>query len=43
MLTLTGTARPWEPKRLRLRQFSAAGRLARGSRHLGLRLAARWA
>jgi hypothetical protein len=35
MLTLTGSARRWEPKRLRLRLFSAAGRLARGGRHLG--------
>ena len=32
MLALTGTARRWEPKRLRLRLFSAAGRLARGGR-----------
>lgn len=39
MLTLTGTAaQRWEPKRLRLRLFTAAGRLARGR----LRLAARW-
>jgi Transposase DDE domain group 1 len=40
MLALTGTARRWEPKRLRLRLFSAAGRLARGGRRL--RLAERW-
>ena len=42
MLTLPGPARRWEPKRLRLRLFSAAGRLARGSRKLRLRLATRW-
>jgi hypothetical protein len=35
-------ARRWEPKRLRLRVFSAAGRLIRGGRRLRLRLAARW-
>ena len=38
MLALDGTARAWEPKRLRL--FSAAGRLVRGGRRL--RLAATW-
>ncbi len=33
MLVLTGTqARPWEPKRLRLRLFSVAGTIARRSR-----------
>jgi hypothetical protein len=42
MLALTGTARRWEPKRLRLRLFSAAGRLARSGRRLRLRLAERW-
>jgi hypothetical protein len=42
MLALTGTARRWEPRRLRLRIFSAAGRIARGGRRLRLRLAARW-
>jgi Transposase DDE domain group 1 len=41
MLALTGPARRWEPKRLRLRLF-AAGRLARGGRRLKLRLAATW-
>ena len=41
MLALTGTARRWEPKRLRLRLFTCAGRLVRGSR-LKLRLAASW-
>jgi DDE family transposase len=37
-------ARRWEPKRLRLRLFSVAGRLARHARHLMLHLAAdhRW-
>ena len=39
---LTGTARRWEPKRLRLRLFSVAGRLARGGHRLRLRLAQRW-
>lgn len=42
MLALPGAARRWEPKKLRLRLFSAAGRLVRGSRRLRLRLAARW-
>ena len=32
MLALDGPARAWEPKRLRLRLFSAAGRLVRGGR-----------
>jgi hypothetical protein len=42
MLALTGTARRWEPKKLRLRLFSAAGRIVRGGRRLKLRLSARW-
>jgi hypothetical protein len=42
MLALNGPARAWEPKRLRLRLFSAAGRIVRGGRHLRLRLAATW-
>jgi len=42
MLALNGPARAWEPKRLRLRLFSAAGRLARGGRRLRLRIAATW-
>jgi hypothetical protein len=42
MLALAGTARRWEPKRLRLRLFSVAGRLVRGGRRLRLRLAERW-
>ena len=39
MLALTGPARRWEPKRLRLRMFAVAGRLVRGGRRLRLRLA----
>jgi Transposase DDE domain group 1 len=42
MLALPGPARRWEPKRLRLRIFSCAGRIVRGGRRLRLRLAARW-
>ena len=42
MLALAGPARRWEPKRLRLRLFSAAGRIVRGGRRLRLRLAASW-
>jgi len=42
MLALDGKARRWEPKRLRLRLFAVAGRLARGGRRLRLRLAGRW-
>ena len=42
LLALTGAARRWEPKRLRLRLLSVAGRLARGGRRLRLRLAERW-
>jgi hypothetical protein len=42
MLALTGPARRWEPKRLRLRIFTAAGRIIRGGRRLRLRIAARW-
>jgi hypothetical protein len=42
LLALAGTARRWEPKRLRLRLLSAAGGLVRGSRRLRLRLAQRW-
>jgi hypothetical protein len=36
MLALDGPARAWEPKRLRLRLFSAAGRIVRGGRRLRL-------
>ncbi len=42
LLALDGPGRRWEPKRLRLRLFSAAGRIARGGRRLRLRLAATW-
>jgi hypothetical protein len=42
LLALAGTARRWEPKRLRLRVFSVAGRLAKSGRRLRLRLAERW-
>jgi hypothetical protein len=42
MLALDGPARRWEPKRLRLRIFTCAGRLVRGARRLWLRLAASW-
>jgi Transposase DDE domain group 1 len=42
LLALTGTDRRWEPRRLRLRLFSVAGRLARSGRRLRLRLAAHW-
>jgi Transposase DDE domain group 1 len=42
MLALHGTARRWEPRKLRLRLFSAAGRIVRGGRRIRLRLAARW-
>jgi Transposase DDE domain group 1 len=42
MLALNGPARRWEPKRLRLRLFSAAGRIIRGGRRLRLRVAATW-
>ena len=42
LFALAGQARRWEPKRLRLRLFSVAGRLARGGRRLRLRLAQRW-
>jgi hypothetical protein len=42
MLALAGAARRREPKRLRLRLFSIAGRLASSGRRLWLRLAERW-
>ena len=42
MLALDGKARRWEPKRLRLRLFCAAGRIVRGSRRLRLKISARW-
>ena len=42
MLALTGAARRWEPKKLRLRLFCDAGRIVRSRRRFRLRLAARW-
>jgi Transposase DDE domain group 1 len=42
MLALTGAARRWEPRRLRLRLIAVAGRLASSGRRLRLRLAERW-
>jgi hypothetical protein len=42
MLALEGHARRWEPKRLRLRLFTCAGRLVKGGRRLRLRLARTW-
>ncbi|MFH9351982.1 IS1380 family transposase [Kitasatospora sp. NPDC017646] len=42
MLALTGPARRWEPKRLRLRLFSAAARLVTTGRRRYLRLARHW-
>jgi hypothetical protein len=41
-LALTGEARRWEPRRLRLRIFTCAGRIVQGGRRLRLRLAKRW-
>jgi Transposase DDE domain group 1 len=42
MLALDGPARAWEPKRLRLRLFSAAGRLTHSGRRARIRIAATW-
>ena len=42
MLALDGPARAWEPKRLRLRLLSVAGRLVRSGRRLRLRIAVSW-
>jgi hypothetical protein len=42
MPALDGPARAWEPKRLRLRLFTTAGRIVRSDRRLRLRLAATW-
>jgi hypothetical protein len=42
MLALTGKTRRWEPKKLRLRLFSAAARLITTGRRRCLRLAAHW-
>ena len=42
MLAFTGETRRWEPRRLRLRIFTCAGRIVRGGRRLRLRIAATW-
>jgi hypothetical protein len=42
MIALAGQARRWEPKRLRPRLLSVAGRLARTGRRLRLRIAGQW-
>jgi hypothetical protein len=42
MLALTSQARRWEPRRLRLRIFTCAGRIVRGGRRHKLRLATSW-
>lgn len=42
MLTLTGAARLWEPRRLRLRLFSAAAQMVTTGRRRILRLVAHW-
>ena len=42
MLALTGTARLWEPRRLRLRLFSTAAQLITTGRRRILRLAGHW-
>lgn len=41
MLALTGTARRWEPRRMRLRLFSAFAQLVTTGRRI-LRLARHW-
>ncbi|WP_432135024.1 IS1380 family transposase [Streptomyces sp. bgisy154] len=42
MLALTGTARLWEPRRLRLRLFTTAGQFVTTGRRRILRLAGHW-
>ncbi|MFI1967486.1 IS1380 family transposase [Streptomyces pathocidini] len=42
MLALTGKARLWEPRRIRLRLFAAAGQLVTTGRRRTLRLAQHW-
>lgn len=42
MLALTGKPRLWEPRRLRLRLFSAAAQLVTAARHRHLRFADHW-
>jgi Transposase DDE domain group 1 len=39
---LPGPTRCWEPRKLRLRLFTCAGRIVRGGRRLRLRLARTW-
>lgn len=43
MLALTGQTRRWEPKKLRLRLFSAAAQLVTTGRRRWLRFTTRWA
>jgi hypothetical protein len=42
LLSLTGKARLWEPRRLRLRLFSVAAQLVTTGRRRYLRLAGHW-
>jgi hypothetical protein len=42
MLALTGRTRRWEPKKLRLRLFSAAAQLVNTGRRYWLRFTTRW-
>ncbi|NED80917.1 IS1380 family transposase, partial [Streptomyces sp. SID11233] len=42
MLALTGKTRTWEPRRLRLRLFSAAGQIVTTARRRHLRFARHW-
>ncbi len=42
MFALDGQARRREPRKLRLRLFSAVGRLARGGRRLRLKISSGW-
>jgi Transposase DDE domain group 1 len=42
MLALTGTTRRWEPKKLRLRPFSAAAQFMNTGRRHWLRFTTRW-
>lgn len=42
LLALTGSARLWEPRRLRLRLFSTAAQFVTTGRRCYLRLAAHW-
>ena len=42
MLALTGTARPWEPRRLRLHLLSAGAQLVTTARRQHLKFARHW-